>query len=118
MVDYTFYRGKYKGKLPQDEFISLVDNATFIVSAMTFIRSENPPEIMKEHVKLCICEIIDAESSYKASESLIPKGTKNISNDGYSVSNLNKTEKEKQKDYQAICRKYLLMPVNLMATWI
>lgn len=109
---------EYGGKLSPEEFAAVFREASYTVSALTFSRSENPPEIMRKRVRDCVCEIVDLLHSYKKAAAAIPSGINSISNAGYSVTrgagSDASAEINKSKDCEAICRKYLLSPVNLM----
>lgn len=113
--DYAMYTG-YGGKLKEAQFNALISDAVYTASQLTFTRSENPPTLMHERVQRCICELVDVKHSYATARQHLPRGIGSISNDGYSLtaSTASSTQASEQADYTAVCRKYLLLPVNLM----
>ena len=119
IYDYYLDHG---GKLSDDEFAAVFREAFYTISKLTFTRSENPPELMRKRVQDCICEIVDVLHSYNKMNTIVPRGVSNVSNDGYSVSkgtsNTTTIEDCKLRECEAVCRKYLLMPINLMYTGV
>ena len=118
LPDYTYYARDYGGELPENEFRRYVKRAGYTASHCTLGRSENPPEEMEERVRDCICALTDAGYSYNKSAEMLPPGIGSVSNDGYSVSRGTETAGDEYREYEAICRKYLLAPVNLMAAGV
>ena len=110
---------QYGGKLETSDFEGFVDDAAYTASMFTFTRSENPPDIMVERVKRCICELVDVKHAYSLAEQQLPRGIGSVTNDGYSVSRNARNssvsaETSEQQDYAQVCIKYLTAPVNLM----
>lgn len=117
-VTYQEYRD-YGGRLSEDTFESLLNDAVYTVSSLTFARSESPPKAMRDRVRRCICEVVDVKHSYFQADTMLPRGIGSINNDGYSISrsarnSSSAAETTEQQDYETVCRKYLLVPENLM----
>lgn len=116
-ITYEEY-GQGGGQLDEATFQRVLPDAQYTVSMFTLGRSEEPPESMKERVKACLCAMVDLRHNYRESEELLPHGIGSVNNDGLSVSrsarNGSTAEADEQQDYDALCRKYLTRPVNLM----
>lgn len=114
ILDFGFY-SFHGGKLPNEEYNTLICEAENYVANVTNNRSVCPPPIMEERVKICICRIIDAMHEANRLDKEIPKGVTSVSNDGYSITRASSgSMAEREQEYNAICRRYLLNPINLM----
>lgn len=119
MLDITYEEYRQSGgQLDEATFQRVLPDAQYTVSMFTLGRSEEPPENMQKRVKDCLCAMVDLRQGYRESEELLPRGIGSTNNAGLSVSrsvrNGSTAEADEQQDYDALCRKYLTRPVNLM----
>lgn len=116
--NYEFYSDRFEdcdNLISFYEYRDKAEEAAAIIERCTFGRadevvSSDSDYEMAEKVKMCECRIIDALVSFSSQSSNIVSE----SNDGYSVSYLQDTEKKKQEKILSICRQYLTFPKNLM----
>lgn len=59
-VDYDFYSGTYKGRMPQEEFERMAVKASAYLDTITFGRLDDAlPEDLQKKAKLACCEAAD-----------------------------------------------------------
>lgn len=117
-ADYAFYVGQ-GGRLSEEVYMAHVEDAAAEIISQTSGRAVHAPAIMERAVKLCECALVDLIASYRAADSLLPRGVSSINNDGFSVSmstagGASRGAREEAKERRAVCQRYLQIPVNLM----
>lgn len=115
--DYTFYKNEYHGALTEEQYSAQVNKAHAEITARTMGRSDSE---METALKMCECELVDAIDGFAQ----IPAGISSINNDGYSVSfgtsgrGSTLSQSSEASVYEAICRRWLLVPTNLLLRWV
>ena len=111
--DYTFYKNEYHGAFTEEQYSAQVNKAHAEIIARTMGRRDSE---METALKMCECELVDAIDGFANA----PVGVSSVNNDGYSVSygGTDRESRGESAEYESICRRWLLVPVNLLLRWL
>lgn len=111
--DYNFYKNEYHGALAEEQYVAQVNKAHAEIIVRTRGRKASD---MEEALKMCECELVDAIHAFAQA----PAGVASVNNDGYSISygGTNRAARGEAAEYEAICRRWLLVPTNLLLRWV
>lgn len=111
---WEYYTEEYHGSLPLEKYQRWVLAANAYITFSTGSENQNAPEMMRENLKRCECEVADVLYEF----SQVPRGVVSVDNDGYKATFGSRyaggsTESETIV-LERICRRYLTFPVNLL----
>ena len=99
-ADYKYYKNEYKGQADEPLFEKYSTKATIQIETVTYSRATKD---IKE-VKNCMCELVDAIIENEKIKSTI--SSEKIGQT-HSVTYVNKSQSDKNKEYYSIINKHL-----------